>query len=81
MHFINTFLEEYRTKIKKLEKKMNILWIIMLLVFLFYLPPTYADECTEGNCTNGHGTMLYSTGHKYIGGFKDGLPNFLLITS
>jgi hypothetical protein len=50
---------------------MKILWIIMSLLFMFYPPPTYADECIEGNCTNGHGKMLYSTGHKYIGEFKD----------
>jgi len=53
------------------KEKMKILWIIMPLVLFFYLPPTYADECIEGNCTSGHGTMLYSTGHKYIGEFKD----------
>jgi hypothetical protein len=57
------------------KERMKILWIIIPLVFLFFLPPTYADECYVGNCTNGHGTMLYSTGHQYVGEFKDGQRN------
>ena len=39
---------------------------------VFFCPLlTYADECTEGNCTNGHGTMIYADGTKRVGGFKN----------
>ena len=45
------------------------------MVFLNLLSPlaAAADECTAGDCVNGRGTMVYSTGHTYTGGFKDGL--------
>jgi len=47
---------------------------IVLLFISFLLPLTVAaDECTEGDCINGKGTMIFATGHKYTGGFKDGL--------
>ncbi len=32
-----------------------------------------ADECIEGDCVNGYGTMVTTTGQKFIGNFKDGL--------
>jgi hypothetical protein len=41
---------------------------------LVFLPlAAIADQCTEGDCVNGKGTMVYSTGPKYTGGFKNGL--------
>ena len=50
---------------------MKSVWILLLLMFL----PTiaWADECIEGDCINGYGTMVYTTGQKFIGNFKDGL--------
>lgn len=49
--------------------------ILIVASFLFSLLPlaAAADECTAGDCVNGRGTMVYSTGHTYTGGFKDGL--------
>ncbi|MCE9501138.1 MAG: hypothetical protein K8R21_11680 [Leptospira sp.] len=31
------------------------------------------ESCLEGNCTNGYGVFLYSTGEKYSGNFKDNM--------
>jgi hypothetical protein len=42
------------------------LWLILLPV------RAIADQCLEGDCVNGKGTMVYSTGHIYTGGFKNG---------
>jgi hypothetical protein len=47
--------------------------IVVMLIFLFFLPSiSLGDECIEGDCINGSGTMVFSTGHKYTGGFKNG---------
>jgi hypothetical protein len=42
------------------------LWSALLTV------PAFADQCVEGDCVNGKGTMIYSTGHKYVGEFRNG---------
>jgi hypothetical protein len=47
--------------------------ILFILILLFLVPVVaFGDECVEGDCVNGNGTMVYSTGHKYTGPFKDG---------
>jgi len=47
---------------------------IIVAALLMLLPlVAHADQCTEGDCVNGKGTMVYSTGHKYTGEFKNGL--------
>ena len=47
---------------------------ILILMIVFFTPlVSFGDECVEGDCVNGKGTMVYSTGHKYTGGFKDGV--------
>jgi len=48
--------------------------ILFILILLFLVPGVaLGDECVEGDCVNGNGTMVYSTGHKYTGHFKDGV--------
>ena len=49
--------------------------ILMFILFLILLVPaaSFGDECLEGDCVNGSGTMVFSTGHKYTGEFKDGV--------
>ncbi len=49
--------------------------ILQILITLIWLLPfvSLADECVQGDCVNGSGTMVYSTGHKFSGHFKDGL--------
>ena len=49
----------------------KILFITLIVSFLLPLSAV-ADECTEGDCINGKGTLVFDTGHKYTGGFKDG---------
>jgi hypothetical protein len=47
-------------------------WVLMISVLMGY-GPAAADECTEGDCVNGRGTMVYSTGHTFTGQFHKGL--------
>ena len=48
--------------------------LIFILVIVLFMPvAAFGDECVEGDCANGKGTMAYSTGHKYTGEFKDGV--------
>jgi hypothetical protein len=48
--------------------------IIIAALFVGMLLPltAFADECSDGDCVNGRGTMTYATGHRYAGEFKDG---------
>ena len=51
-------------------------FLLIILSFACLVPPaTAADKCTAGNCVNGKGTMVYSTGQTYTGEFKDGVRN------
>ena len=52
---------------------MRILLGMILLIICFSAGTAYSDECVEGDCKNGQGTMVYSTGQKFSGGFKDGM--------
>ena len=48
--------------------------LIFILSIIFFVPAaSFGDECVEGDCVNGKGTLVFSTGHKYTGGFKDGV--------
>ena len=51
---------------------MKILFIVTLLASCWLPMIALADECIEGNCVNGKGTLLFSTGHKYTGEFENG---------
>lgn len=51
--------------------KIGLMMILFLICFSAH--PAYANECIEGDCVNGQGTMVYSTGQKFSGGFKDGM--------
>jgi hypothetical protein len=52
--------------------KIRLLTIIICWVYLSSVA-AIADECIEGDCVNGRGTMVYKTGHKFTGGFQDGM--------
>ncbi len=48
--------------------------LIILLVGMCLFPLiALGDECVEGDCINGTGKMIYSTGHEFRGEFKDGM--------
>ncbi len=53
--------------------KRQIMTFSLILLWLFLLPIcAIADQCVEGDCVNGKGTKIFSTGHKYTGEFKNG---------
>ena len=52
---------------------MNKTLLFFLMIILFVPAVSFGDECVEGDCVNGKGTMHFSTGHKYTGAFKDGV--------
>ena len=53
--------------------KRQIMTFSLILLWFFLLPlRAIADQCVEGDCVNGKGTMIYSTGHKYVGEFEEG---------
>ncbi len=45
----------------------------MILLFVLFATSARADECVEGNCVDGYGTLVTTTGQKFTGQFKDGL--------
>jgi len=50
-----------------MRKILTILTILLLVQFSFNL----SAECIKGDCVNGQGTYIYSTGAKYVGGWKN----------
>ena len=52
---------------------MRIMSMAILLTCLLLPLAAAADECTDGDCVNGKGTLAYSTGHTYTGAFKNGV--------
>ena len=66
----------------------RLLLIIPLLLLLVFGDPAYSAEtgCIEGDCVNGTGTYVFSSGSRYEGQWKDdtydgqvGCYNLLLI--
>ena len=55
-------------------KQLRITSILIVSAVLMLLPlDASADQCIDGDCVNGRGTMVYSTGHRYTGEFKNGM--------
>ena len=52
---------------------MKITLTFILLIILLVPAVSFGDECVEGDCVNGKGTMVMASGHKYTGEFKDGI--------
>jgi hypothetical protein len=56
------------------KKEMRIKILLLSIVFVIcLLPMQVIAQCTEGNCTDGKGTMIFPDGGpKYVGEFKNG---------
>ena len=52
---------------------MRPFFVVLFILFTIAPSGVNADECIEGDCVNGHGTLVTTTGQKFIGNFKDGL--------
>ena len=53
-------------------------YFLFFIMFLLFFPHSvYAEDgkCISGNCINGVGTMTYYDGGKYVGEWKEGMPN------
>ena len=48
-------------------------FILILLIICLGPLDSFGDDCIEGDCVNGQGTMVYATGHQFTGRFKDGV--------
>jgi len=46
--------------------------LLALAGMLWPLSPALSQNCLEGNCENGQGTLEFENGLKYVGQFKDG---------
>ena len=64
-----------QTLMERKNEEMKIKMLLLLIVFVICLLPLHVfAECTEGNCTDGKGTMIYPemAARKYVGQFKNG---------
>ncbi len=53
--------------------KQAVVHLILVILWMWLMhSKAIADQCVEGDCVNGKGTLMYSTGHKYVGEFKNG---------
>jgi hypothetical protein len=50
-------------------------FFLVSALFLLFSSTYCAAQCISGDCRNGQGTFLYSSGAKYVGAFKDGEIN------
>ena len=55
------------------QRRITFIHIVSVVLILIPLGALAEDRCVEGDCVNGRGTMVYSTGHKYTGEFKNGM--------
>jgi len=65
-------------------KPINLTYQVLMCFFAFIFYHSHlnaqqvsssGDTCVTGNCKDGAGTLHYSNGNKYIGLFKNGVPN------
>ena len=55
------------------QLKQTVVHFIYIILWMCLMHSgAIADQCVEGDCVNGKGALMYSTGHKYVGEFKNG---------
>jgi hypothetical protein len=50
--------------------------LITLIFFCSFSLLIFSQECIEGNCKNGSGTVMLANGDKFVGKFKNGQFSF-----
>ena len=55
-----------------MRKSVTIICLSLLGSLVGFAGLLFAETCTEGNCTDGKGTLTYADGGTYVGEFKNG---------
>jgi hypothetical protein len=51
---------------------IRFLQLLVALTTVVFPMILFGQECVDGNCVNGKGTMVYKSNHRYEGEFRDG---------
>ena len=55
--------------------KFNLTMRYIIIIAILLISNLNTAQCLSGDCINGHGSITFLWGDKYVGGFKDGYFN------
>ena len=53
--------------------KFNLTMRYIIIIAILFISNLNTAQCLSGDCINGHGSITFLWGDKYVGGFKDGI--------